>query len=119
MFEISLEAARSNDRLWFSINKRLASLYLDLGRVGDVETLLAQLKGTCRLPSGLDDPAKGGNLLGVYCLEIQLCTLTGKGLHACVCVYMNVYIPLSNAFLLSPPSHLSLLYCRYTDNIPL
>ena len=76
MFEISLEAAKNNDRLWFSINKRLANLYLDLDRIQDVEALISQLKATCRLPSGEDDPSKGGNLLEVYCLEIQLCTLT-------------------------------------------
>ena len=34
------------------------------------------LKQSCQLPDGRDDPSKGTYLLEVYCLEIQLCSLT-------------------------------------------
>lgn len=78
MFEITLEALKSanNERLWFNTNLRLAKLHLDMHHFAEVERLLAVLKGSCQTPQGQDDPAKGSNLLEVYCLEIQLCTMT-------------------------------------------
>jgi COP9 signalosome complex subunit 2 len=78
MFQITLEALKNanNERLWFNTNLRLAKLYLDMARTQDVENLIAVLKKSCQTPDGRDDTSKGSNLLEVYCLEIQLCTLT-------------------------------------------
>jgi len=78
MFQITLEALKSanNDRLWFNTNLRLAKLYMDMARIDDVESLISVLKNSCQTSDGRDDTSKGTNLLEVYCLEIQLCTLT-------------------------------------------
>ena len=81
MFEITLEALKNanNERLWFNTNLRLAKLHMDLQRIPEVERLLTLLKVSCQLPDGSDDvKTKGSNLLEVYCLEIQLCTLTNN-----------------------------------------
>ena len=78
MYEITLIALKSanNERLWFNTNQKLAKLYLDSGKISEVERLVSVLKQSCQLSDGKDDPSKGTYLLEVYCLEIQLCSLT-------------------------------------------
>ena len=78
MYEITLIALKSanNERLWFNTNQKLAKLYLDSGKISEVERLVNVLKQSCQLADGKDDPTKGTYLLEVYCLEIQLCSLT-------------------------------------------
>ncbi|RYH12611.1 hypothetical protein EON65_37785 [archaeon] len=78
MYEITLVALKTanNERLWFSTNLKLAKLYLEALKTAEVERLLADLKKVCRLPSGADDPDKGGYLLEIYSIEIQLCAHT-------------------------------------------
>lgn len=78
MYEITLIALKSanNERLWFNTNQKLAKLYLDSGKISEVERLVNVLKQSCQLVDGRDDPSKGTYLLEVYCLEIQLCSLT-------------------------------------------
>jgi COP9 signalosome complex subunit 2 len=77
MYEITLEALKSanNERLWFNTNIKLAKLYLEGEKIIEVERLIRDLKTTCQLADGRDDPDKGSFLLEVYCLEIQLCSL--------------------------------------------
>ncbi|CAE7851566.1 CSN2, partial [Symbiodinium microadriaticum] len=50
-------------------------------QISDVERILATLKRACQLPDGSDDISKATHLLEVYCLEIQLCTLTHNALR--------------------------------------
>lgn len=78
MYEHTLVALKTanNERLWFNTNLKLARVSLDSRRLDKVEDILSTLKASCRTTSGSDDPAKGNNLLEVYCLEIQLCSMT-------------------------------------------
>jgi COP9 signalosome complex subunit 2 len=78
MYKITLEALKkaNNERLWFTTNLKLAKVYLDIQNFPELENLLLQLKKSCQLTDGSDDPTKGTYLLEVYCLEIQLCSLT-------------------------------------------
>ncbi len=78
MYEITLIALKTanNERLWLNTNLKLAKLYLEGNKVSDVERLLCVLKKACQLPDGSDDVSKGTTLLEIYCLEIQLCSLT-------------------------------------------
>jgi COP9 signalosome complex subunit 2 len=78
MYELTLASLKSanNERLWFNTNLKLAKAYLDSQRYNDVDRIVMELKRSCQLPDGSDDTSKGTSLLEVYCLEIQLCTLT-------------------------------------------
>ena len=78
MYEITLEALKNanNDRLWFNTNLKLAKVYLDAHKIHDVERLLKILKQSCQHPDGSDDVGKGTALLELYCIEVQLCSLT-------------------------------------------
>lgn len=78
MYEITLLALKSanNERLWFNTNLKLAKLYLEDKKYTEVERLISALKATCQTPDGKDDSSKGTYLLEVYCLEIQLCSVT-------------------------------------------
>ncbi len=78
MYEITLLALKTsnNERLWFHTNLKLTRVYLEANRLSEMEKLLTVLKQSCQLPNGSDDPSKGGYLLEVYCLEIQLCSVT-------------------------------------------
>ena len=78
MYEITLIALKSanNERLWFNTNLKLAKLYLEDKKFTEVERLINSLKKTCQTADGKDDIGKGTYLLEVYCLEIQLCSMT-------------------------------------------
>ena len=81
VYKITLLALKNsnNERLWFITNQKLAKLYLDSGKVEEVEELLSLLKRSCTSSDGLsDDPSKGAYLLEIYSLEIQLCVLTSN-----------------------------------------
>ncbi len=83
MYEITLIALKSanNERLWFNTNLKLAKLYLEDKKYIEVERLITALKSTCQTVDGKDDPAKGTYLLEVYCLEIQLCSVTANSVR--------------------------------------
>lgn len=78
IYEITLIALKTsnNERLWFNTNIKLAKLYLEDGKIAEMERVIKDLKKTCQTADGRDDPEKGSHLLEVYCLEIQLCALT-------------------------------------------
>lgn len=78
MYEITLHALKSanNERLWFNTNIKLARVYLQLNRYQDVDSIIHLLKSSCSSSDGKDDTSKGNLLLEVYCLEIQLCSIT-------------------------------------------
>lgn len=78
MYELTLAALKNanNERLWFNTNLKLSRVYLESKRFNDVDRIVTELKKSCQLANGEDDPNKGTSLLEVYCLEIQLCTLT-------------------------------------------
>lgn len=83
MYEITLESLKSanNERLWFNTNQKLAKLYLDSMKLSEVERLIGLLKQSCQHADGSDDMSKGTYLLEVYCLEIQLCTVTNNSVR--------------------------------------
>jgi COP9 signalosome complex subunit 2 len=78
MYEITLIALKTanNERLWLNTNLKLAKLYLEGKKVSEVERILAVLKEACQTSDGRDDISKGTALLEIYCVEIQLCSLT-------------------------------------------
>lgn len=78
MYEITLIALKTanNERLWLGTNLKLAKLYLESKKISEVERLLTVLKSACQTVDGKDDISKGTILLEIYCVEIQLCSLT-------------------------------------------
>ena len=78
MYELTLLALKeaNNERLWFNTELKLAKVYLDSNRINDVDRIVSELKKSCQLADGNDDPTKGTYLLEVYCIEIQLCSVT-------------------------------------------
>eukprot|EP00742_Colponemidia_sp_Colp-10_P001549 GILJ01001661.1.p1 GENE.GILJ01001661.1~~GILJ01001661.1.p1 ORF type:complete len:464 (-),score=91.71 GILJ01001661.1:211-1563(-) len=78
MYQMTLEALRanSNERLWFATSVKLARLHLDMQDVGRLTKLIRDLSQFCHHPDGNPDVSKMSNLLEVYALEIQLCTIT-------------------------------------------
>ena len=78
MYEHTLVALKTanNERLWFNTNLKLGRVSLDSRRLDKVEEILTTLKAASSAGVGNVDPAKGNNLLEVYCLEIQLCSVT-------------------------------------------
>jgi len=64
--------AANNDNLWFKTNLKLAQRMLDKGIYKKLEKILADLKESCFLPDGSENPKKGGQLLDTYALEIQM-----------------------------------------------
>jgi len=78
IYELTLDAlkATSNQRLWFSTSVKLAKLHLQSGDVHKLQRLVRSLHKTCQKPDGSDDVSKGSQLLEVYALEIQMCTVT-------------------------------------------
>jgi len=83
IYELTLEnlQATSNQRLWFSTSVKLAKLHLELGEVHKLQRLIRSLHKTCQKPDGTDDISKGSQLLEVYALEIQMCTVTKNSLR--------------------------------------
>jgi len=83
IYELTLDAlkATANQRLWFSTSVKLAKLHLELGDVQKLQRLVRSLHKTCQKPDGTDDVSKGSQLLEVYALEIQMCTLTKNSLR--------------------------------------
>jgi len=77
MYEITLLALKSanNDRLLFNTNLKLAKVYLQERKLGEVDRLVALLKKSCQTADGKDDVSKGNLLLEVYSVEIQLSSL--------------------------------------------
>jgi len=91
MYEHTLVALKTanNERLWFNTNLKLGRVSLESRRLDKVEEILSTLKAAAASSSSSSvhpnttttgssniDPTKGNNLLEVYCLEIQLCSVT-------------------------------------------
>lgn len=78
VYEMTLDVLEkgTNERLWFSTSIKLARVYLENKETSKLPPIIEKLKATCRLPDGNDDPKKAQNLLEIYALEIQLCTIT-------------------------------------------
>mmetsp|Transcript_36345 Transcript_36345/g.93981 ORF Transcript_36345/g.93981 Transcript_36345/m.93981 type:complete len:455 (-) Transcript_36345:68-1432(-) len=83
IYELTLDAlqANANQRLWFSTSVKLAKLHLELGDVQKLQRSVRSLHKTCQKPDGTDDISKGSQLLEVYALEIQMCTLNKNSLR--------------------------------------
>eukprot|EP00397_Hematodinium_sp_SG-2012_P037765 GEMP01040977.1.p1 GENE.GEMP01040977.1~~GEMP01040977.1.p1 ORF type:complete len:455 (+),score=87.00 GEMP01040977.1:128-1492(+) len=78
IYELTLEALQQtmNQRLWFSTSVKLAKLYLEKEDVAKLQNVVCSLHQSCMKPDGTDDDEKASQLVEVYALEIQLCTLT-------------------------------------------
>lgn len=83
IYELTLDAlqATANQRLWFSTSMKLAKLHLDMGDVQKLQKIVRTLHKTCQKPDGSDDVSKGSQLLEVYAMEIQMCSLTKNSLR--------------------------------------
>jgi len=83
IYELTLQALQktANQRLWFSTSVKLAKLHLELGDIQKLQQKIKSLHKTCQKPDGTDDISKGSQLLEVYALEIQMCTLTKNSLR--------------------------------------
>jgi len=83
IYEHTLDAlkATANQRLWFSTSVKLAKLYLEMCDVQKLQRIVRTLHRTCQKPDGSDDVSKGSQLLEVYALEIQMCTLMKNSLR--------------------------------------
>ena len=70
MYEITLDALKTanNERLWFSTNLKVAKVYLDGGKLNEVERILLLLKQICQHPDGSDDISKG--TITILCLYL-------------------------------------------------
>jgi COP9 signalosome complex subunit 2 len=78
MYEITLGSLKgaNNERLWFQTNQKLAQTYIASANYDDAERVISEMKASCQLVNGRDDPSKGTYLLEVYNLEIQMCSAT-------------------------------------------
>ena len=61
-------------RVWFRVNLKLAQVLYDAKSYQKLEKVLVDLHKWCTLENGEDDPKKGGLLVDIYALEIQLHT---------------------------------------------
>ncbi len=77
IYKLTLDVLKSNnERLWFTICLRLARIYLDLAQYEQLDSLLQDLKDSCKVVGGAAaafDQSKSNLLLEVFALEIQLC----------------------------------------------
>ena len=77
MYKMTLDVLRSNnERLWFTICLRLGKIYQDLKNFELLDSLLSELKDSCRTSSNSYDNSKANLLLEVFALEIQMCSMT-------------------------------------------
>ena len=77
MYKMTLDVLRSNnERLWFTICLRLGKIYQDLKNFELLDSLLSELKESCRTSSNTYDNSKANLLLEVFALEIQMCSMT-------------------------------------------
>mmetsp|Transcript_35613 Transcript_35613/g.83279 ORF Transcript_35613/g.83279 Transcript_35613/m.83279 type:complete len:452 (+) Transcript_35613:85-1440(+) len=78
IYELTLDALQrtANQRLWFSTSMKLSKLHLEMGDIQKLQQKIRNLHRTCQKDDGSDDISKGSQLLEVYALEIQMCTLT-------------------------------------------
>mmetsp|Transcript_9578 Transcript_9578/g.21017 ORF Transcript_9578/g.21017 Transcript_9578/m.21017 type:complete len:450 (-) Transcript_9578:44-1393(-) len=83
IYELTLDAlqATSNQRLWFSTSVKLAKLHLERSDIHKLQRLIRALHRACQNTDGSDDLSKGSQLLEVYALEIQMCTITKNSLR--------------------------------------
>lgn len=78
VYETTLGALRhaNNNRLWFKTNTKLGKVYLDRGEFGKLATIIRQLYQCCQTEDVPDDDLhRGTQLLEIYALEIQMCTV--------------------------------------------
>lgn len=74
MYKMTLDVLKtSNERMWFNISLRLAKIYLDLKNFDSLDSLIADLKESCKQGNGQYDASKSSMLQEVLSLEIQLC----------------------------------------------
>jgi COP9 signalosome complex subunit 2 len=53
MYTMTLDVLRTNnERLWFTICLRLAKIHMDLKQYDKLDTLITELKESCRLANG-------------------------------------------------------------------
>lgn len=67
-----LKKAGNQERLWFQIQLKLARTYLEQSAHDKMTTALREAHDACKLPDGSDDRTKGGLLIEVYALYLQL-----------------------------------------------
>lgn len=78
LFAVVLEGLKKNgnERIWFRTNLRFGKLLFDLEDYTKLNKVLQDLHKTCLDEKGEDDLKKGGQLVDIYALEIQMYTAT-------------------------------------------
>lgn len=79
MYNVTLKVLKDagNERMWFNTALKLAKLHVQTRSYKDASTLVQQLRRSCSMADGSDDPGKGTQLVEIYALEIQLCGASG------------------------------------------
>ncbi|EAR89485.2 PCI-domain protein (macronuclear) [Tetrahymena thermophila SB210] len=73
-FEIILHYLKEKQmiQLWFNASLKLAKIYFESGDFQNLNDVTSQIKASCTLPDGSDDPKKSEYLLEVYSIEIRV-----------------------------------------------
>eukprot|EP00005_Dracoamoeba_jomungandri_P002331 CAMPEP_0174261040 /NCGR_PEP_ID=MMETSP0439-20130205/11197_1 /TAXON_ID=0 /ORGANISM="Stereomyxa ramosa, Strain Chinc5" /LENGTH=462 /DNA_ID=CAMNT_0015345451 /DNA_START=17 /DNA_END=1405 /DNA_ORIENTATION=+ len=74
LYRQSLAAMKkaNNENLWFKTSFKLAQRMFDNRALDKLVNILDELKQSCMLPDGTENPKKGNQLLDIYALEIQM-----------------------------------------------
>lgn len=76
IYDLTLDYLRENknERLWFSTKMNQGQVFFEQKRFGKLNKVLVALKESCTTEAGEIDTNKGGQLLEIYALEIQMYT---------------------------------------------
>jgi COP9 signalosome complex subunit 2 len=78
VYQVTLQQLKTmgtQERMWFNTNLRLCKSYMSsVATLDRAAVVLEELHNTCRDTNGIDDKAKGTQLLELYALKFQLYT---------------------------------------------
>lgn len=84
MYDLTLDRLKQmadTERMRFNVQMKLCKTYLELQNMEKGQEVLSALLQSCQTPSGQDDKKnKGGELLEIYALQIQLSSKRGDSL---------------------------------------
>lgn len=84
VYSVTLETLKTipgQERMWFNISMKLCKHHLEKKAYSEVTRMLNDLHATCRAPDGSDDMSKGGQLLEIYAIQIQMLMAQGDSLR--------------------------------------
>eukprot|EP00920_Eleutheroschizon_duboscqi_P041887 GHVT01100548.1.p1 GENE.GHVT01100548.1~~GHVT01100548.1.p1 ORF type:complete len:355 (+),score=17.00 GHVT01100548.1:993-2057(+) len=84
VYDMTLKALKTNNNqlLWFSTSIKLATVHISRGNSTKAHQLIQDLRRECQNQNGDDNVQQfASELLEIYALEIQLCTLTNNSMR--------------------------------------